>query len=102
MAKADINKLPVDRFTLGHLSVGMLLGLCGTGFWTTLISSLTWELLENRLKRKIPIMFPNPSLDTLSNAVADITAWMLGWAIIQIFPKYDEMGIFKADSIFRR
>lgn len=73
---------PVDRFTIGHGMVGFCLGLWGMPWWTTLTSTIAFELVENLiLKPAFPRIFPVGQPDTFANAAVDSAAWMSGWGL---------------------
>ncbi len=76
-----INKAPVDRFTLAHGGVGAVYGLVRFPWWVALTLGVGWELVEIELKKRIPIIFPYASQDTLPNATIDVIAVMIGWAV---------------------
>lgn len=80
----EINFPAVDRFTLAHLGVGVLLGLIGLRWWAAAGTAIGWELIERPLKRRIPELFPHSTQDTLANAATDATAMMVGWGAVRL------------------
>jgi hypothetical protein len=83
----EINWPPFDRFTLGHLAVGIMLGLIRMPWWGAGTFAVGWEIVERPMKDNFPGLFPHATQDTLPNAVVDAAAMMVGWGIIQLFPK---------------
>lgn len=81
----EINGAPVDRFTIGHAAVGVIMGLKGMPFWAAATVAIGWELIENPLKDRFPDMFPVPTHDTFENAAFDAMAMMAGWGAMQAF-----------------
>lgn len=82
----QINHATVDRFTLGHVAIGVIMGLVNvppTWAWAVAIG---WELLERPLKKNIPEIFPHPEQDTLPNAIGDIAAMLIGYNAIRALP----------------
>jgi hypothetical protein len=82
----EINGDAIDRFTIGHVAVGTLMGLGRIPWWGALTVAVGWEVLERGLKDSVPAAFPSATQDTTSNAVFDAMAMMLGWTAIQLFP----------------
>ena len=81
MPIAAINERPVDRFTLGHFLVGVILQRAGVTFRRAAIAGVAWELLERPLKAAVPGLFPHPQQDSMANASLDVLAWIGGyWA----------------------
>ena len=76
-----VNRRPIDRFTLAHASVGLLLGLGRVKAPAAALVAVGWELVENPLKDEFPEVFPHPSHDTLANATCDALAVLAGWAV---------------------
>jgi len=85
LGRANVD--PVDRFTVGHGAMGLMLGLWGMPWYTALASSVVFELVENYvLKPAMPSLFPVGGPDTLANATLDTAAWMAGWGIGRAIP----------------
>lgn len=82
----EINGDALDRFTIGHGAVGVLMGLGRMPWWGALTVAIGWEFVERGLKEAIPAAFPNATQDTTSNAIFDSMAMMLGWTAVQLFP----------------
>ena len=80
------NVAPVDRFTLGHGAMGLMLGLWGMPWYWALISGIGFEVAEIGLKRIAPGVFPVGTQDTWANATFDTGAWMAGWAAGKAIP----------------
>lgn len=87
----EINHGAVDRYTAGHFSVGVLMGLGRISFWPTALVAVGWELVERPLKNAYPGAFPYSTQDTTTNAVADIVAMMLGWWVFK--PRKSTKGL---------
>jgi len=79
------NVAPIDRWTAGHAAVGAFYGAVKAPWWMALSLGVGWEVAEIGLKARVPLLFPRPSQDTVINAVFDVAAVMLGWAIAQSF-----------------
>jgi hypothetical protein len=76
-----VNRKPIDRFTLAHAAVGLLLGLGRVKAPAVAALAVGWELVENPLKDRYPQVFPHPSHDTAANATCDALAVLAGWAL---------------------
>jgi hypothetical protein len=77
----------VDRYTLGHLGFGVMLGLGEVPWWGALGVSLLFEyVLENPMKTMLPWYFPVPTRDSLANSAIDTGAVMLGWYLMRSLP----------------
>jgi hypothetical protein len=77
---------PIDRFTIGHVAWGVMLGLGSVPWWATLGQAVIWELIENPLKRALPQVFPDARPDTFANSFFDIAACMAGWGAMRLLP----------------
>lgn len=86
-APGEINGDAFDRYTLGHLAAGVLLGLGRVPLPAALVVAVGWELLENPLKNAVPSAFPHSTHDSFKNAAVDAAAVMLGWAAMRSLPK---------------
>ncbi len=100
MPTKQANRTGFDRFTLGHLACGLIIGLMGAGFWTTAIAAAGWEIIETPIKYALPGIFPVPTPDSFTNASVDALAWIVGWGIIQLFPKDPRLAGPLAKTIF--
>lgn len=85
VATDEINRAIVDRYTIGHFSLGVLYGTLKMPWWLALIFTVGFEIVERPLKRHSPMFFPAPSQDSLANSIGDSTAVMLGWAVGRSF-----------------
>lgn len=83
----EMNHNAVDRFTLGHGAVGVLMGLARFPPWAAVVIAVGWELIENPLKDRFPQVFPHASHDTPQNATFDVLAMLLGYAAIKALPQ---------------
>lgn len=79
----EVNFHIVDRFTLVHFGVGVVLGLIGFKWWAAAGTAIGWEVIERPLKRTIPQIFPHSTQDTFANAAGDATAMVVGWGIVR-------------------
>jgi hypothetical protein len=77
----EINHPTVDRFTLVHASIGLVYGLVGLHALVALALAIAWEVAENPLKAHLPRFFPHATQDTWRNAIGDVVAVMIGWAL---------------------
>lgn len=77
------NQVPVDRFTAAHFGIGGLFGATDMDWRLFLVGSIGWEVLEHAMKKKAPQLFPNPSQDTVENAVCDVMAAGLGFGCMR-------------------
>lgn len=85
----EINGVPTDRFTLGHVAAGVMMGLARFDFWTTVAVAVGFEFLEEALKDRMPWMFPNPTSDSTPNRVMDVVGIVAGWALVRtIWPEH--------------
>jgi len=81
------NQATIDRYTLGHLAFGVMLGLARVPWWGALGTTLVFEYgLENAMKAAVPRIFPVPTRDSASNRVADSAAVMVGWWLMRRLP----------------
>jgi hypothetical protein len=69
----------VDRFSFGHAAVGVLYGATGVPWWGAAVAAVTWEVIEDPLKERLPAVFPDACYDTVENAVADALFVMAGY-----------------------
>lgn len=75
-----------DRFTIGHVAIGVILGLARVPWWAAITIGIGWELIETPLKQRVPRLFPHASADSLINATIDATSMISGWAIMRSLP----------------
>lgn len=79
----EINYYAMDRFTLGHVAVGMGIAALGAPFWAAAVFGVGWELLERplRVRGLLQALAPESYLgqDTAENALWDAMAVMGGW-----------------------
>lgn len=75
----------LNRYTVGHVAIGVIFGLTEMPWWGAFALSLAWELGEKGLKAALPDVFPNPYQDSWANSVSDTAAVMLGWGAMQLF-----------------
>jgi hypothetical protein len=86
---------PVDRYTLGHAALGVMLGLGSVPWWATLGQAVIWELIENPLKRALPQVFPDTRPDTFANSFFDVAACMVGWGAMRLLPAGPIPGVWR-------
>lgn len=82
----QINGDAVDRFTIGHAAVGVIMGLARAPWWFAIPVAIGWELVETPLKRRVPQIFPRSTADRPVNAFFDAAAMIGGWAAMRAFP----------------
>lgn len=79
----EINYYPFDRFTLGHIAVGLGLSAVGMPFWGAALFGVGWEIAERPLRVRgfLQMLAPQSYLgqDTAENALWDSLAVMGGW-----------------------
>jgi hypothetical protein len=79
----EINYHAFDRFTLGHVLVGVGLAAVGTPFWGAAVFGVGWEIVERpmRVRGYLQMLSPESYLgqDTAENALWDAMAVMAGW-----------------------
>ena len=81
------NQAPIDRYTLGHLAFGTMLGLARVPWWGALGMTLVFEHgLEDAMKKAVPAIFPVPTRDSPANRTYDSIAVMLGWFLTSRLP----------------
>ncbi len=81
----EINYDPLDRFTFAHAASGAAMGLFRLPWWVTLMTAVSWDLIERALKAGFPHWFPHYTQDTAQHVAIDAAAWMIGWAIAYQF-----------------
>ncbi len=74
------NQAAVDRFTLAHAAVGYLFGRLGVDWRSAIAGAVAFEALEDGLKRMAPAVFPHAEPDSKINALADVGAFLAGYA----------------------
>jgi hypothetical protein len=89
---------PIDRYTIGHVAWGVMLGLGSVPWWATLGQAVLWEIIENPLKRALPQVFPDARPDTLANSTCDILACMAGWAVMRALPPGPTPAVWRDSS----
>jgi len=70
----------LDRYTIAHGVGGLALGLARASLPTMLVVAIGWEILE-RFRPDGFGMFRQNTYDTPENAVTDVAAVTLGWAV---------------------
>jgi hypothetical protein len=82
----EINYHPFDRWTIGHLGVGVWFGLLRAPWWATLAAAIAWEIVERPLKDRLFTPMVGSTQDTTVNAVFDVIAWMAGYGAMMMLP----------------
>lgn len=67
----------LDRYTAAHAATGLAMGLARAPWPAMLVLAVGWEVVE-RIK---PEMFRQRTYDTAENAITDVAAVVLGWAV---------------------
>ncbi len=80
------NQDAIDRYTIGHVALGTMLGLASVPWWVTLGQAVLWELVETPLKRRLPQVFPVATPDSFANSFFDVAGCMAGWAAMRMLP----------------
>ncbi len=75
------DQAPIDIWTGAHAAVGVFYGALGFPWQYALGAAALWEVVENPLKDRLPQVFPDACHDALANAVADVAAVMVGYAL---------------------
>lgn len=70
-----------DKFTWAHAFFGLAMGLYGTKSSTALLTAMAWEVGEPFLKKNVPVVFPDASIDDDANKLGDVVGWMAGWVL---------------------
>lgn len=78
---SELNGQALDRFTLVHITSGILLGISRVPLSCAVCAAVGWEIVERPLKSHWPSFFANGLHDRLRNEVTDSTAVLLGWGI---------------------
>lgn len=73
-----------DKYTIGHMAFGSVLGLAGVKPLPTIAVATAWELFEQPMKKYVPKLFPDPSFDSPRNIVGDVLGTLAGYAITNI------------------
>jgi hypothetical protein len=81
------DKALIDRWTLGHLSVGAIMRLLGVPRPYAYVLSIAFELSENYLKLSFPKFFsPVTTPDTFPHFVVDALATITGYEAASLLP----------------
>ena len=78
--KKAINQAPVDRYTLSHAALGLILGAWRVPLPWVIAAAVGYELIEGPLKDTAPEgFFPYASKDSFVNSAGDALATVGGW-----------------------
>lgn len=69
----------IDVWSVMHGYVGTIYGVAELPWQTALLLAVLWEVVENPLKDRFPLAFPDAKHDSYPNAIGDVAAAMLGW-----------------------
>ena len=88
-----MGKYFIDKYSVYHLSSGIIAYYCGLSFGKWFTIHAIYELLENsRLQKELDKIeiWPGrkPSPDTFINSVGDQFYTMIGWCIGYLLSKY--------------
>jgi hypothetical protein len=75
------NQKALDRYTFAHLAVGYGVGRIGIGWQQAIAGAVLFEAIEDALKEQFPVVFPEAAPDSKFNALADIFAFLAGYAV---------------------
>ena len=79
--KNEINGAFFDRFSLVHGLSGYLFSKTKITVLQATMLAIGFEILEDKMKKEIPQIFPNPTIDTKENALSDVAVFMLVFLI---------------------
>lgn len=74
-----VNQSPIDRFSVAHFAWGMAMAKLQFKPVQAVFTAVSFEVMEDVMKKKYPSAFPNPSLDSKENALIDILFSMAGF-----------------------
>lgn len=77
----SINQEAFDRFTSAHAGVGITMAVMDIPWPAALAITAAWELIENELKDRQPLLFPYSSHDSRANSLGDSLAVMLAYFV---------------------
>lgn len=78
---SQVNKAPIDQWTLGHIAVGAGMALLRIPAPVAVGFAIFFEMIEDQLKQRMPQVFPNASKDTKANALVDALASAGGYFV---------------------
>ena len=76
-----INGAYVDRFTVAHALAGVIAAYLKVTPIQAVVFAVGWEIGEDLLKQRYPSLFPHPSVDTKENALVDVGAFLVAYAL---------------------
>jgi hypothetical protein len=92
----------MDKFSLLHFAVGIVLYFWGFSFWLTIFLHILFEWIENtqqgmKFINTYITMWPGGKYypDSLLNSTGDIFFTGVGWYVAHLVSKLDSKGYFK-------
>lgn len=78
----EVDRNPVDGWTLVHAGCGVAAGVTGTPMLLTLAGALIWEAIENSRRPQVAIAaLPDWTPEENMNIVVDILVALAGWGV---------------------
>ena len=71
----------MDKYTVVHATVGMMMGMGGAPPWAAFLGTIVWESAEPQLKATMPEMFPRSTTDTVQNKLGDSASLLLAYYV---------------------
>ena len=75
------NGKTIDGWTVVHGVAGYAAAKIGFGLLSTFAIAVAWEVIEPKVHRNWPGIFPDGTVDSGPNAATDIGAAMIGWYV---------------------
>ncbi len=76
-----VNKTPFDKFTAAHFVFGFAMAKLKFQPYQDVFSAVSFELIEDLLKKQHPDFFPNPTIDSKENSLIDVLATLSGFGL---------------------
>lgn len=70
-----------DRYLIVHAAWGAIMERLGISAPTAIVTHLGFEASENTIKKTAPVLWPDPTPDTLTNHTGDIASFGVGYAL---------------------
>jgi len=84
-----INQSVVDIWTTTHFLWGLFARGIRLPLWLTVVLATAFEVVESRLERMMPALFPDRKPDSYRNAAGDIAAVTAGWVALDLVLRLD-------------
>lgn len=81
-----------DRYTLGHLAFGLILGVNGVSTQSAIVLAVLWELIDRPARNIFPMIVPKSTPKSLEYSALNIGATLAGYAATRglLPPKTEE------------